>query len=166
MNTFSKVLLISTTAFAGMSVQAEIVCKGCQYVQPATYIGSYWVGDRGTFNNLAIPANTEFDNYYIFDVNEPTHAWLVLSTLNGRQPLEWTIAIYPDTGTTCVENVCGPAQFIEGTASLSGQHLPGYKYLSAKVQLYPGRHVLRIGGITKPDVALSYKGTLRMRQSL
>ena len=155
-------LLLSVTA------QAEIVCKDCEYVPGllATYIGSYWPGDRGTFghHNIAdqIGQSRQFDNYFIFDLNNTADAALTFSTLPGMglDGPSYAVEIYPDTGSVCGPSVCSVLLFSFGTELVS--KFTATKRWSSKLELVPGRYVIRFSSGTRASGESAYEGKLAL----
>ena len=152
--------LVSTTA------SAETVCEKCDYPFPYVgYLGSYWPGDRGTFQHFNIVEHIRqyfeqinapydgtfvgFDNYWVFDVNDNA---TLNATATQRNLTDFGVELYTDAGSVCYAVVCPTLAL--GTR-IAVVHSPVRRW-TIEVNLTPGRYILRMPGQT--TTAGSYTG--------
>lgn len=149
--------------------RAELVCDHCPYLMnvPATYVGSYWPGDRGSFVHMNAAADygqaKRFDEYFIFDINDSATVSLSVSTLAGMaSDAPWGIEIYPDMGSVCgFEGGCFPRLFSFEVQTASVGTLKQRARIAT--ELAPGRYVIRVAVGTRQFEETSYIGQLRFR---
>ena len=123
MNTmFRTAALAAALAFASTATQADVICDTCAYQRsaPATYLGEYNPGDRGSFINLNVAAHVgpdqPFEHFYVVDLQATAYVDLTVSTVAGEGfATPWRVEMFYDLGnngdhpTVCPDPTPGSA---------------------------------------------------------
>lgn len=148
------------------TAHADVVCDQCIYRDPSVYLGSYWPGDKGTFINRDVLAKygqaQSFDNYLVFDLNNTAKASVTITNVPGTAfSSPWWLEVYPDAGSVCDALRCTTVAFTVGTELFSSA--TNGKRLTTRLELPPGRYVIRLAAGTRAAGDTQYKGSVVIR---
>lgn len=162
------------------SVEAQDTCRKCEYAPfvggayEATYLGRYWPGERGTFQNTNIVAErgggTEFDDYWIVDLNDNAVVSFTMTSktldLTGSAPGFGGVylgELWNDLGSTCGVAAGSHCLFVPISSVddvLSDEWAPKRTWTFHTPALNPGRYLFRFVGATRQSGVGAYSGTI------
>ena len=169
MNTLSRLASVSALALLSFAAQADLGCNDCEYVyNSGRYLGTYWPGDRGTFGNRNIAAEignaTEFDNHWVFDLNDNATATLTITTKpsTALAPPVFAVEIYSYVGGSRVAFSCTIDFSVLTTPILSKETTT--RRWTATLALVPGTYLIRFSGGTRATGESAYTGVITFKR--
>jgi hypothetical protein len=153
-------------ALAGGSAQAATICNACDYLAPATYLGSHdaTAGDGSTFQHIftGVAAGTAFTDYWVFDIAPLATGSASADFTSLSLILGFSAELYEDGGTVCgggAGTACGAPVL---GAFVTGDSDAGPARWELLADLTPGRYVIVVTGTTGvgPPQASKYTGQI------
>ena len=154
MKTFTAALMAALSLGTATVATAEVLCDNCTAAFPGRYLGSYWPGDRGTFNGGNASPVADLDDSYVIDFNDNVD---ITINASGDVPGFWA-ELYLDAGSICTQAVCEQVVFGPRIGAVGST---GSRW-TIKGKETPGRLILRVQG----GAGGHYRGTLTVRRWL
>ena len=168
MKILSRLASVSALALLSFAAQADLGCNDCEYVyNSGRYLGTYWPGDRGTFGNRDIAAEignaTEFDNHWVFDLNDNATATLTITTkpVTALAPPVFAVEIYTYVAGTC--SVRCTIDFSVLTTPILSKETTTRRW-TATISLVPGTYLIRLSGATRSTGESAYTGVITFKR--
>ena len=167
-------LVAGMTAIAGIglymqSVNAAVICSGCEYLESPTYLGLYNPEnfDNGNFNHADIEdhegANAAFTDFWVFDINPDARGSISADFTTFTRIVDFRANLWTDNGgTACDAGALPQACAIDpGMIIASASDMGNERWEIVVAELPAGRYILQVLGTTNNSPSPSaYSGQL------
>lgn len=149
---------VGVLTLTAQSAQAATICNGCNYLEPATYLGAHnaATSDLSTFQHiLSDTDNAPFTDYWVFDITPSSMGSASADFTFTTGITGFAGALYEDNGTACAGGpgtACGAPQLgaLIGSDAAGGGSDRQWEIIFS---LDPGRYIIVASGTTQTNSA-------------